>query len=220
MFIILSLKKKQLLVSLIFAIVFFVSISFISIMIFIISFLLLISVKGNYWNFLVLSLVTLCIKLLLLFSHPVVSNSLGSHGLQHVRPPCPSPSPGVFLSSHPLHWWCHPAISSSDAVFLSFCPQSLPASGTLLISQLFTSGDQNTGASASASVFPMNIQGWFPLRLTGLISLLSKGLSGVLALCLLYDPTLTIVCDYWEDCSLAYTDLHQQSDVSAFQHTV
>ena len=133
-------SNKQLLVSLIFAIVFFVSISFISIMIFMFSFLLLFSVKGNYWNFPVLSLITLCIKLLLLFSHPVVSNSLGPHGLEHVRPPCPSPSAGVFPSSRALHWWCHPAISSSDAVF-SFCPQSFPASGTFLVSQLFTSGD-------------------------------------------------------------------------------
>ena len=155
----------------------FVSTSFISIMIFMISSLLLISVKGNYWNILVISLVILCIMFLLLFSHPVVSNSLGPHRLQHVRPLYPL-SPRVFPSSCPLHWWCHPAISSSDTVF-SFCPQSFPVSGTFLVSQLFTSGDQNTGASASASVFPMNIQGWFPLRLTGLISLLSKGLSRV-----------------------------------------
>ena len=92
------------------------------------------------------------------------------------RPPCPSPSPGVCPSPCPLHWWCRPAISSSDALF-SFCPQSLPASGTCPMSQQFASDDHNTGASAS--VLPMSIQGWFPLRLTGLISLLSKGLSRV-----------------------------------------
>ena len=82
---------------------------------------------------------------------------------------------GVCPSSCPLHWWCHPAISSSDALF-SFCPQSFPVSGTFPMSQLFESGGQNTGASAS--VLPTSIQGWFPLRFTGLISLLPKGLSG------------------------------------------
>ena len=114
--------------------------------------------------------------LLLLFSHPVMSDSLQPHGLQCTRPPCPSPSPEVCPSSCPLHWWCHLAIWSSDALFS--CPQSFPTSGTFPISRLFTSDDQNTGASASA-VLPTSIQGWFPLRLTGLISLLSKGLSGV-----------------------------------------
>ena len=116
--------------------------------------------------------------LLLLFSHPVMSNSFWPHGLQHARPSCPSKSPGVCPSSCLLHQWCHPAISSSDALF-SFCPQSFPASGTLPMSQLFTSDDQNAGVSTSASFLPMNIQDWFPLGLTGLISLLSKGLSGV-----------------------------------------
>ena len=117
-------------------------------------------------------------SLLLLFSHPVLSDSLWPDGLQHPRPPCPSPSPEVFSSPCPLHQWCHSAISSSDALF-SFCPQSLPASGTFLMSRLFSSDDQNTGASASASVLPTSFQGWFPLGLTGLISLLSKGFSGV-----------------------------------------
>ena len=115
--------------------------------------------------------------MLLLFSHPVMSNSLQPHGLQHSRPPCLYPSPEVCLSLCPLHQWYHPAISSSDALF--FCPQYFLASGTFPVSWLFTSGDQNTGASASASVFSMSIQGWFPLRFTGLISLLSKGLSEV-----------------------------------------
>ena len=113
--------------------------------------------------------------MLLLFSHPVLSDSLRPHGLQHVRPPCPSSSPDVCPGSCPLHHWCHPAISSSDTLF-SFCPLSFPASGTFPMSQLFTSDDQNTGASAL--VLPTSIQSWFPLRMTGLI-LLSKGLSGV-----------------------------------------
>ena len=107
-----------------------------------------------------------------------MSDSLRLHGLQHARPLCASPSSKVCPSSCPLHQWCLPAISSSDALF-SFCPQSFPASGTFQMSQLFASCDQNTGASASLSVLPVNIQGWFPLGLTGLISLLSKGLSGV-----------------------------------------
>ena len=113
---------------------------------------------------------------LLLLSCPVVSNSLLPHGLQHTRPPCPSASPRVYRSSCSLDQWCCPAISSSDA-FLSSGPQFFPESGTFLMSRLFTSDDQNTGASSP--VFPTSIQGWFPLRLTGLISLLSKGLSEV-----------------------------------------
>ena len=115
---------------------------------------------------------------LLLFSRPVMPNSLRPHGLQHSRPPCPSPSPRVCPCSCPLHQWCIPAISSSDALF-SFCPQSFPASGTFPTTHLFTSDDQNTRASVSLSVRPVNIQGRSPLRLTGLISLLSDGLSGV-----------------------------------------
>ena len=138
----------------------------------------------------------------------------------------------VCPSSCPLYKWCHPVISSSDTLF-SFCPQSLPASGTFPVSRLFTSDDPNTGASASASVLPVNIQGWFPLGLTGLISLLSKRLSGVFCtqfkginsfmLYLLYGPALTTVCDYWENHILDYMDLCLyrvwQSDDSAFQHT-
>ena len=99
------------------------------------------------------------------------------HELQHARPPCPSPSRGVCPSSCSLRWWCRPAISSSET-FFSF-PHYFPASGTFPMSCLFTADDQNTGASAS--VFPVNIQGWSPLRLTGLISLLSLRLSGVLS---------------------------------------
>ena len=120
----------------------------------------------------------ICCLSLLLLSCPVMSDSSQPHGLPHARPPCPSPSPEVCPSSCPLHWWCHSVISSSDSLF-SFCPQSFPASGTLPMSQLFTSDDQNIGVSALASVFPTNIQNWFPLRLTGLMSLLSKVLSGV-----------------------------------------
>ena len=112
-------------------------------------------------------------------THPIVSKSLHPHGLQHTSLPFPSPSPGVCPSSCLLHWWCCPAISSSDTCF-SFCPRSFPASGTFPVTHLFTSDDQNTGASALASVLPVNIQDWFPLGFPlGLISLLSKGLSGV-----------------------------------------
>ena len=113
----------------------------------------------------------------LLFSCQVVSDSLWAHGLQHARLPCPSLSPGACSNSWPLSQWCHPAISSS--VDPSSCPQSFPASGSFLMSQFFASGGQSIRASASASVLPMNIQDWFPLGLTGLISLLSKGLSRV-----------------------------------------
>ena len=112
----------------------------------------------------------------LLFSCSVVSDSLRPHGLQHARLPCPSPSSRVCSNSCPLSQWCHPTISSSVFPFSS-CPQSFPASGSFLVSQFFASGGQSIGVSAS--VLPMNIQDWFPLRWTGLISLLSKGLSGV-----------------------------------------
>ena len=107
------------------------------------------------------------------FSLSVVFNSLQPHGLQHARPPCPSPTPGAYSNSHPLSWWCHPTISSSVVPFSS-CLQSFPASGSFPMSQLFESGGQIIGASASASALPKRIQGWFPLRLTGLISLLSN----------------------------------------------
>ena len=115
---------------------------------------------------------------LLLFNHSAVSNSLWPHGLQYARFPCPYLYPRVCLNSCPLNRWCHPAISFSVIPFSS-CPESLPESGSFLMSQFFASGDQSIGASASASVLPMNIQGWFPLGLTGWISLQSKGLSRV-----------------------------------------
>ena len=111
------------------------------------------------------------------FSCSVVSNSLGPHESQHARPPCLSQIPGVHSDSRPLSQWCHPAISSSVIPFS--CPQSLPASGSFPMSQLFVSGGQSIGASASKSVLPMNTQDWSPLEWTSWISLQSKGLSRV-----------------------------------------
>ena len=112
------------------------------------------------------------------FSRSVMSNSLQPHELQHARPPCPSPTPGVHSNSRPLSRWCHPAISSSVVPFSS-CPQSLPASGSSPMSQLFAWGGQGIGVSALASVLPMNTQDWSLLEWTGWISLQSKGLSRV-----------------------------------------
>jgi len=103
------------------------------------------------------------------------------HGLQHARLPCPSLSPGVCSNSCPLSQWCHPTISSSATPFSS-CPQSFPGSRSFPVTQLFASGGQSIGASASASVLPMNIQGSFPLGWTGFISLHSKGLSRVFSI--------------------------------------
>ena len=113
-----------------------------------------------------------------LFSCSVMSDSFQPHGLQHTRLPCPSPSPGTCSNSYSLSPWCHP-ISSSSVIPFSSCLQSFPASGCFLMSQLFVSGVQNIGVSASASVLPMNIQDSFPLGWTAWISLLSKGLSRV-----------------------------------------
>jgi len=112
------------------------------------------------------------------FSCSVVSDSLWPHELQHARPPCPSPTPRVHPNSCPSSRWCHPAISSSVVPFSS-CPQSLPASGSFPMSQLFTWGGQSIGVSALASFLPKNTQDWSPLELTGWISLQSKGLSRV-----------------------------------------
>ena len=123
-----------------------------------------------YWRFLKLDLLE---RRQHMFNYSVVSNSLHPHGLH-----CPLPSPGVSSNSCPLSWWCHPTISSSIIPFSS-CLHSFPLSGSYPMSQLFTSGGQIIGASASASVLPIKIQLWFPLRLTGLISLLSNGLSRV-----------------------------------------
>ena len=119
-----------------------------------------------------------CTHLLeLWFSHSVMSNSLWRHGWQDTRLPRPSPTPGVYWNSYPLSQWCHPTISSIDP--FSSHLQSFPVSGPFEMSQPFTSGSQSIGVSASASVLPLNIQDWFPLGLTGWISLQSKGLSRV-----------------------------------------
>ena len=112
------------------------------------------------------------------YSHSVMSNSLQPHESQHTRPPCPSPTPRVHSNSRPLSRWCHPTISSSVVPFSS-CPQSLPASRSFLMNQLFTWGRQSIGVSASASVLRMNTQDRSPLGWTGWISLQSKGLSSV-----------------------------------------
>ena len=152
-----------------------------------------------------------------------MSNSLWPHGLQHASLLCPSLSPGTCSNSCPLSAWCHPIISSSVAPFSS-CPQSFPASESFAMSRLFASGGQRIGASAS--VLPVNIQGWFPLGLTGLISLLSKGLwvfssttvekNQFSLLSTLYGPTLTSVHYYWKNHSFDYMDVCWQSNVSAF----
>ena len=112
------------------------------------------------------------------FSRSVLSDSLQHHWLQHSRLPCPSPTPGACSNSRPSSRWCHPTISFSVIPFSS-CLQIFPASGSFPMSQFFASGSQSIGVSASASVFPMNILDWFPLGLTGWISLQSRGLSRV-----------------------------------------
>ena len=140
------------------------------------------------------------------FSHSVVSSSLWPHGLQHARPPCPSPTPRVYSNSCPLSRWCHPTISSSVVSFSS-CLQSFPASGSFQMSQLFTSGGPSIGVSASASVLPVNIQDWFPLGWTGWISYSPRDSQepsptpqfksiNPLVFSFLYSPTLTSIHDY------------------------
>ena len=119
-------------------------------------------------------------QVLLQFSRSVVTDSLRPHELQHTRNPSPSPTPGVYSNSCPSSQWCHLAILSSVVPFSS-CPQSLPASGSFPMSQLFAWGGQSIGVSASTSVLPMNTQDWSPLGWTGCISLQSKGLSRVLS---------------------------------------
>ena len=112
------------------------------------------------------------------FSHSVMSDSLPPHGPQHTRPPCPSPTPRVYSNSCPLSWWCQPT-NSSSVIHFSSRLQSFPASGSFQMSQLYTSGGQSIGVSASTLVLPMNIQDWSPLGWTSCISLQSKGLSRV-----------------------------------------
>ena len=152
----------------------------------------------------------MCVCVCVCVNHSVMSNSLWPHGLQHTRLSCPSPTPKVCSNSYPLSQWCHPAVSSSIIPFSS-CLQSFPASESFPMSQLFTLGSQSIGAPASASVLPMNIQGWFPLGWTDLISLQSKMLSSPapqfesinsLVLSFLYSPTLTAIHDHWKNHSL------------------
>ena len=109
-----------------------------------------------------------------------MSDSLWPHGVQHARLPCPSSTPGAYSNSCPLSRWCHPTISSSVVPFSS-CLRSFPATGSFTLGQLFASGGQSIGALPSASVLPVNIQDWFPLEWTDLVSLQSKGLSRVLS---------------------------------------
>ena len=146
---------------------------------------------------------------LLLFTHSAMSDSSQPHDLQHNRLPCTSLSPRVYSNSCSLNWWCHPTISSSVIPFS--CLQSFPASGSFLMRQHLTSDDSNPGASVPASVFPMNIQDWFPLGLSGLISLQPKELPRAfpnttvlksinsLALSFFYGPTRTSRHDYWKN---------------------
>ena len=134
------------------------------------------------------------------FSHSVVSDSLWPQELQHSRPPCPSPTSRVHSNSHPSSRWSHPAISSSVIPFYS-CPQSFPASGSFQMSQFFTSDGQNIGVSASASVLPLNIQYWFPLGETGLISLQSKELSRVFS-------NTTVPKHQFFSAQLSFTSVH------------
>ena len=148
---------------------------------------------------------------MLLFRCSVVSDFLQPHVLQHARLPCPSPSPRVCSNSYPLSQWCHSTVSSSVIPFSS-CSQSFPASGSFLY-RLSSSGGQSIGASASASVLPGSIQGWFPLGLTGLIPCNPRDSQessptpqfksiNSLRLSFLYSPTLTSIHDYWKNHSL------------------
>ena len=147
-----------------------------------------------------------------------MSDSLWSYGLQYTRLPFPSLSPWVCSNSCPLNWWCYLTISSFDAPF-SFYFQSFPASGSFPMSQLFTSRGWCIGASTSASVLPMKIQGWFPCSLSDSqesspTSQLESINSSVLSL--LYGPTITSIHNYWKSHSLDYIELCQQSDIFSF----
>ena len=173
---------------------------------------------GSYWfsqGFYFLlwpNLFLYCVFISVQFSCWVMSISLQPHGLKYARLLCPSPAPRACSNSCPSSWWCHPTISSS-ATPLSSHLQSFPASGSFPMSQFFASGGQSIGASDSASVLPLNIQDRFPLGLTDLISLQSKGLSRVFfnttvqkhhssVLSFLYGPTFTSIHDYWKNQSL------------------
>ena len=145
-------------------------------------------------------------------SRSVVSDSLWPNGLQHIKPPCPSPTPGAYSNSGPSSQWRHPTIWSSVDPFAS-CLQSLPASGSFQMSQLFISSGQSIGVSTSTSVLPMNSQDWFPLGCTGWISCSPRDSQessptpqfksiNSSALSFLYHPTLTSIHDHWKDHSL------------------
>ena len=147
-----------------------------------------------------------------LFSHSVVSDSLRPHESEYARPPCPSPTPGVHWNSRPSSWWCHPAISSSVVTFSS-CPQSLPASESFPMSQLFAWHGLSTGVSASVSFLPKNIQDWSPLEWSGWISCSPRDSQessptpqfksiNSSALSYLHSPTLTSIHDHWKNHSL------------------
>ena len=164
----------------------------------------------------------------MLFSHWVVSDSLWPQGLQHSRLPCPSPSPRVCSNSCPLSWWYHPT-NFSSVILLSSCLYFFPASGSFSMSHFFPSGGQII--EASASVFPMNIQDWFPLGLIGLISLLSKGLSRVFSSTTIQKHQfLSAQLSLWSNShihtwllknrSFDYTELCWQSDISGFQYAI
>ena len=141
-----------------------------------------------------------------------MSDSLWPHELQHARPLCPSPTPGAYPNPFPLSRWCNPTISSSVVPFSS-CPQSFTGSGSFPMSQLFPSGGQSIGVSASTSVLPMDIQDWSPLGWTGWISLHPRDSQessstpqfksiNSLVLSFLYSPTLTSIHDYWKTITL------------------
>ena len=154
-------------------------------------------------------------------------DSLRPHEPQHASPLCPSPTPGAYSNSCPLSRWCHATISSFVVPF-SCCLQSFPASGFFPMSQFFASVSRSIGASASASVLPMNIQDWFPLGLTGLISSQSgqgtlksllqhhRSEASILQLTFPHGPAQTSIHDYWKNHSFDYMDLCWQSNVSAF----
>ena len=143
------------------------------------------------------------------FSHSVVSDSLRPHGLQHDRPPCLSPTPGVYSKSCPLSQWCHPTISSSVVPISSYL-QSFPVSGSFRMSQFFTSGGQSIGVSATSSVLPMDTQDWSPLGWGSCSPRDSQESSPTpqfksinsSALSFLYSPTLTSIYNYWKNHSL------------------
>ena len=156
------------------------------------------------------------------FSPSIVSDSLWPCGLQHTRLPCPSPTPRAYSNSCASSQWCHPTISSSVIPFSS-CLQFFPASGSFLMSQFFALGGQIIGISASESILPMNIQDWFPLGLTCLISRHSKGLSRFFSNTtvqkhqfFLSSPTLTSICNYCKNHNFDCINLCWQSNISSF----